>query len=430
MVAAAVAVVAAACSAAPASPLLDPASGGAGGTDDRSTDAFSRPSSLLSTDETARFRVGNDLFTEPWTPPGEGAPDHDGLGPLFNARSCAECHVLDGRARPRSSAEDVTPGLVLRWSSHDGTGWGPVPGLGTQLQDRAVSGSDPEGRLVVTYEEVPGTFDDGMPFTLRAPSYDVVLTVPASRPDELLISPRVAPAVFGAGLLEAIPDAALLASADPDDRDGDGISGRVGRDAAGDVARFGWKATERSVRSQVETALARDIGISGPATPGAGPEATSDQVDLLAFYTATVAVPDRRGVDEPDVERGGDVFVDVGCDVCHTPTLVTGPHEITALAQQTIHPYTDLLLHDMGPGLADGRPDGAASGSEWRTPPLWGIGLQQRVNGHTFLLHDGRARDLTEAILWHGGEAEPTREAFRALDGDERADLLRFLESL
>ncbi|HEX4981904.1 MAG TPA: di-heme oxidoredictase family protein, partial [Ilumatobacteraceae bacterium] len=255
---------------------------------------------------------------------------------------------------------------------------------------------------------------------------------------------------FGVGLLEALPDDTLLALADPDDADGDGISGRVNRvlDPSGAlvIGRFGWKANVATVEQQTAGAFHGDIGITSRLQPdqdctdaqpqcraaidGGEPELDDQKLERVTFYTRTLAVPARRDVDDADISAGARVFDELGCSSCHRPQLSTGDAEVGATANQTIHPYTDLLLHDMGPALADDRPDGEATGSEWRTAPLWGIGLIDDVNDHTRLLHDGRARDVEEAILWHGGEAAAAQGRFRQLDAAARDQLLRFVDSL
>ena len=273
------------------------------------------------------------------------------------------------------------------------------------------------------------------------------------------VSPRVAPAMIGLGLIEMIHEADILAKDDPDDRDGDGISGRAAlvRDRDGGaitLGRFGWKAQNTTIRQQAADAFAVDIGISTPAfdsghgdctkAQGAcltlptgvqarlGPvEAPDPVLGLVTFYSANLAVPARRKASFPQTLQGKQLFYEAGCPACHTPKYVTrrdAPHK--ELAFQLIWPYSDFLLHDMGDGLAHGQQVGIANAREWRTPPLWGIGLTRTVSGHTFLLHDGRARNLTEAILWHGGEAEKARNAFAALSKDDRNALLSFLESL
>ncbi|HEX9648783.1 MAG TPA: di-heme oxidoredictase family protein, partial [Alphaproteobacteria bacterium] len=269
--------------------------------------------------------------------------------------------------------------------------------------------------------------------------------------DDAMLSPRVAPATIGLGLLEAVPEATILALADPADADGDGVSGRPNR-VAGEVGggialgRFGWKANQPSLRRQNAAAALGDIGLTSTLFPdencaapqdacraaksGGAPELSDAFLDKLTLYTRLLAVPRQRGADAEPVRHGEQLFRAAGCAACHMPTLVTGAHPLAELAGQVIHPFTDLLLHDMGEGLADGRPDFAATGREWRTAPLWGLGLVETVNGHTYFLHDGRARNLAEAILWHGGEAEAARERFRALPRGDREALLAFLRSL
>jgi len=249
-----------------------------------------------------------------------------------------------------------------------------------------------------------------------------------------------------------VPQADILALADPDDRDGDGVSGRANQvwdAAAGRLAlgRFGWKANEPTVAQQAAGAFLGDIGITTPLFPdenctaavpdcrtaanGGAPAIEADDFAKVVLYASSLAVPGRRDWDDPTVLQGKALFTALGCAACHMPTLTTGDYPtIPALTGQTIHPYTDLLLHDLGAELADGRPDFLAGGSEWRTPPLWGLGLIQTVNGHTNLLHDGRARNALEAILWHGGEAQAARDNFARLDAAQREALLRFLDSL
>jgi CxxC motif-containing protein (DUF1111 family) len=267
----------------------------------------------------------------------------------------------------------------------------------------------------------------------------------------VLISPRIAPPVIGMGLLEAVPEDQITDRADEDDTDGDGVSGRPNRvvdPVTGEttLGRLGWKANVASVAAQTAGAFHGDLGVTSPVFPdqdctevetacrsaidGGDPEVDDQTFEAVVFYTRVVAVPERR----PD-ERGADVegaelFLSAGCASCHTPTLTTGASDIPALADQVIHPYTDLLLHDMGEGLADGRPDAEATGSEWRTAPLWGIGLTRTVNDHTRFLHDGRARSLTEAILWHGGEAEASADRFRTMTTEQRDALIAYLETL
>ena len=327
----------------------------------------------------------------------------------------------------------------------------PVPGYGGQLQDRAIISTLPEGRFVVIYREVSGSFKDGLPYSLRSPSYHFEGLAFGPMPPDVMVSPRTAPAMIGLGLLEAIPQEAILGLADPDDADGDGISGQANlvwdiKQGQPTIGRFGWKANQPTVLQQAAGAFLGDIGITSALFPGencpslqtsclerpngGSPEISDERLAKVVLYAATLAVPAMRDVEDPEVQRGAALFRKAGCAACHTPQHTTGLHDVEALSYQTIYPYTDLLLHDMGPELADGRPDFNADGQEWRTPPLWGIGLVETVNGHTMFLHDGRARNLTEAILWHGGEGAASQEVFRGLSRKEREALIRFLLSL
>jgi CxxC motif-containing protein (DUF1111 family) len=424
--------------------------------------AFGQPVPGLSSAQGRTFAVGNNFFNDNWVTAPASTAARDGLGPLFNAQSCSSCHFRDGRAQPPAADDDPERGLLLRLSVAGGAGSdaggdpGPHPALGDQLQDRAIRGVPPEGRVRITPVEHPGTLDDGTPYTLVEPRYEIVDE--AGEPvavvgEDVVVSPRIAPAMFGVGLLEGVPDEVLFDLEDPDDEDGDGVSGRVHvvEDPSGSgeaVGRFGWKAAVPTVEDQNARAFLADIGITssgrpdqpctadelaaecGAAPTGGDPEIEDERLDQVTFYSRTLAVPARRDAGSGGTARGQEVFDDVGCASCHVGELRTGPSDIEALDEQVIRPYTDLLLHDMGPGLADGRPDGDASGREWRTPPLWGVGLVETVNGHTRFLHDGRARDMTEAILWHGGEAGEARDRFAALPAEDRAAVLAFLGSL
>ena len=394
------------------------------------------------------FLFGNRLFNTEWAVyPGPEAA-FDGLGPTFNRNSCSGCHVRDGRGRPPENVGDPMDSMLVRLSLP--TSNMPHPNYGDQLNDRAIRGVTPEGRAVIEYEEIEGAYGDGTQYTLLKPRIRFV-EVNFGSLDGVLTSARVAPAVIGLGLLESVPEAMLEALADPDDADGDGISGRINRltDYAGNpaVGRFGWKANVPSVAEQTAGAAIGDIGITTALFPdqncsaaqsdclNAPAEVESEMSDSffgrLVTYMQTLAVPRARPKDDASFQAGLAAFATMGCAACHMPTLTTGDDApLPELRNQTFHPFTDLLIHDMGEGLADHRPDGGATGREWRTPPLWGIGLIETVNGHDRLLHDGRARGLAEAILWHGGEAEAAKEAFRTAPEAERAALIAFLESL
>jgi len=414
--------------------------------------AYAQPVPGLDPEQRRFFAVGNNFFNDNWVTAPASTTARDGLGPLFNAQSCSSCHFRDGRAQPPDGPDDPERGLLVRLGvpAADGS-VDPHPTYGEQLQDRSVDGVPAEGSIVITTTERPGTYADGTPYTLREPHYEVLDADGRPLGDDVVISPRVAPAMFGMGLLEGVPAGAVVAAADPHDADGDGISGRapmvVDRETGQPVlGRFGWKAAEPTVADQGASAFRADIGITSPLRPeqpctaaqaacragphGGDPEIEGERLGRVTFYTRTLAVPARRDVGARPTDRGEDVFTDAGCAACHTATLETGPADIEALDRQVIRPWTDLLLHDMGPGLSDGRPEGDASGTEWRTPPLWGLGLLETVNGHTRLLHDGRARSVEEAILWHGGEARAARVRFAALPAADRRAVLAFLASL
>ncbi|MGE0284348.1 MAG: di-heme oxidoredictase family protein [Rhizobiaceae bacterium] len=445
--------------------------GGAGTSKKRpNQDAFSQSSANITFEEEATFKLGNGLFRKIWVSSPSSTQASDGLGPLFNARACQSCHLKDGRGHPPEGAVDATS-MFLRLAREADTDEEkathangnmlnfPDPVYGAQLQDLAVPGLAGEGRMTIAYQEMPVALGDGAVVSLRKPTYTVSDLAYGPLDPLTTLSPRVTPQMIGLGLVEQIHPADLLARADPDDRDGDGISGRINRvyDASAKeltIGRFGWKAQTPSIRQQTADAFAGDIGISTPEVPrpygdctsaeekclamptGVQPrlgdaEAPPPVMDLVTFYSQNLAVPARRGIAKADVLAGKKAFYETGCASCHTPKFVTRRDASNKAQQfQLIWPYSDFLLHDMGDGLADGQAVGDATGKEWRTPPLWGIGLTKRVSGHTFFLHDGRARNLTEAILWHGGEAQKARDGFAALPAKDRDNLIKFLESL
>jgi CxxC motif-containing protein (DUF1111 family) len=353
---------------------------------------------------------------------------------LFNNVSCEACHVKDGRGMPVVGAGPLLSHMLVRVSTADGQ---PLAGIGSQVQDHAVFGVEAEAKVEVGWTVEVGAYGEGASYSLRRPSLSVTLPGGGPLPDGTLTSLRQAPPVFGSGLLEAIPETAILASADPDDVDGDGISGRPNmvRSALAPglvLGRFGLKANTASLLEQAAAAYANDMGVSTSVFPESDGtfEVDDGTLEATTFYIRTLAVPARVDLDGAGVLQGERAFRSFGCASCHRETQVTGPSEVAALSNQVIYPYTDLLLHDMGDGLADGRPDHEADGREWRTRALWGIGLVQTVLPGTTYLHDGRAHTLEEAILWHGGEAEAARESFRTATTAERAALVRFLLSL
>jgi len=427
-------------------------SGGATSVFDATISAFAQPARNLGAGERRDFATGNNFFNDAWVIAPSSTTGRDGLGPTFNATSCSGCHFKDGRAAPPAPGENG-PGLLFRLSVPGAGARGePLvePTYGDQLQPQAVPGVPAEGKVEISYAEVEGRMADGTPYTLQRPTYTLVPALGPVAPGTML-SPRVAPAIVGMGLLEAVPEANVTARADAGDGDGDGISGRPNRvwnssTQRVELGRFGWKANQPTVDQQVAGAFVGDIGITSRLSPvqncpppqalcaaapsGGEPELDDLKLDRVTFYSRTLAVPARRDVADPVTARGAATFASLGCSSCHTPSMRTGASPIPALADQEIQPFSDLLLHDMGPDLADDRPDFEATGTEWRTPPLWGIGLVETVNGHTRFLHDGRARSLEEAVLWHGGEGEAARRRYTELPAPERAALLTFLRSL
>lgn len=423
--------------------------------------AFSFPFANLEDAERARFAVGNSFFRRNWVEAPSSTLARDGLGPHFIARSCGGCHVQDGRGEPPEAGEQPV-GLLFRLSI---PGRGPhnaiipEPTYGDQFNNNAIQGVKPEGKLAISYATLTGQFADGTPYTLLQPEYRFVELAYGPMHPEVLVGPRIAPQIIGVGLLEAIPEQEILANVRHQAAAPGPVKGQVNRvwDAfagAERIGRFGWKANVASVAHQTAGAFLGDIGITSSknpqeacteaqpdcrAAPRGGrngqPEIDDETLAQVVFYQATLAPAARRDAADPLVRRGQGLFAQAGCVTCHRPSYVTGgpPNPAMASSQaagQQIWPYTDLLLHDMGPGLADNRPDGLAHGRQWKTPPLWGVGLIREVNGHQRLLHDGRARGVLEAVLWHGGEAAPARDAVLKFNKEEREALVRFVDSL
>jgi len=417
-----------------------------------SQEAFGFFATNLTPAEKSDFGIGNSLFRLAWVTAGSTTTGRDGLGPYFNANTCANCHFKDGRGRAPLEGE-LSTGLLLRLSISGTDSHGapmPDPIYGGQLQDRALLNQTVKGRYSIIYANISETFADGTIVTLQKPTYQINQLGYGPISVNLRISPRVASQIIGLGLLEAIPDADILAVADENDSNGDGISGKANYvyDIASNstkMGRFGWKANQPNIKQQVAAAFSGDMGITSSLFPnencppgvdcgaipnGGSPEIEDPNFNRVVLYSQVLAVPARRNYKDQNVLKGKQIFESINCTGCHAPKFVTGSHAVSALQNQTIRPYSDLLLHDMGTGLADNSPDFLASGSEWRTQPLWGIGLIKTVNGHTNLLHDGRARNIEEAILWHGGEGQNAKEKYKQLSGQERSDLLAFINSL
>ncbi len=435
----------------------DPAlSGGETTVFQEGQNAFSLPLANITRENRRAHVIGNSFFNKNWVFAPASTTARDGLGPLFHARSCSECHLRDGRSAPHEGNSPL-PGLLFRFAARDSDESITHPIYGRQSAPFAMPGLVPEGEVTIQYRIRDGTFLDGSAYTLRQPIYEVFSGIKKSTERlSFRLAPRIANPVFGLGLLEVIPESAILANHDPEDEDDNGISGRAHRvmnpeTGRVEIGRFGWKSTQVDIRQQTAAAFVDDIGITSSIHPREdltphqqeryealglelpdSPELDEKTLNRVVRYLQTLAVPARRRVDDPEVMRGESLFNAIGCSLCHVPewTTVENDSSLPEVGGQLIRPFTDLLLHDMGPDLADGRSDGDATGSEWRTPPLWGIGLTETVNGHTFFLHDGRARNLEEAILWHGGEAEATQNAYRGLGEEERDAVIAFLESL
>ncbi|HVZ37713.1 MAG TPA: di-heme oxidoredictase family protein [Candidatus Kapabacteria bacterium] len=429
----------------------DEMSGGEGTVTDSLRSSYGRSVMNLHREHWSDFYTGKIPFIREWdTVSVAGRPV---IGPLFSAVGCERCHEHDGRGRPPVSPHDISESMIVRFSVPGPNGERyPEPTYGEQLDMYGADGAAGEGIVRVTYGEVGGEFADGSGFTLMEPAYEFKHLADGPLSPDLEFSPRVAPFNFGLGLLEAIPERDILANADPIDLNHDGISGRAnsvvdvksGRPMLG---RFGWKANQPTIEQQIARAFSADLGVTSAIYPERNAhtasvltavrsshqavELSEEDLRLIVFYVRCLAVPRQRDWLSPQIQHGRAVFAGIGCAGCHTAEFTTGDVSgLPELSHQRIHPYTDLLLHDMGDGLADHRPDGLATGSEWRTPPLWGIGLVKVVSGHTRFLHDGRARNLEEAILWHGGEGARSQELYRRLAKADRDALVAFLNSL
>ncbi|CAM2922090.1 thiol oxidoreductase [Vibrio fluvialis] len=437
-------------------------SGGATSTTKNGQNAYSMPASNLPMSKRLDFSVGNSFFRNPWVAAPSSTEARDGLGPLFNTNGCQNCHIKDGRGHPPEENDTQAVSMLVRMSIpattqadraiYEKEGVVPEPTYGAQLQDFALLGKKPEGQIHITYDEVAVHFADGTPVMLRKPNLSIVGLAYGPLHPNTQLSARVAPPMIGLGLLESIPESTLMGWADEQDKNHDGISGKLNRvwDVEAEktvIGRFGWKAGQPSLMQQNAAAFNGDIGLTSRLFPqenctasqtlcdslpnGGSPEVSDNILDFVEFYSQHLAVPVRRNVDDPQVMQGEQLFTESGCVACHKTNVITAKREhLPALSEQTIHPYTDLLLHDMGEGLSDGRPEALASAEEWRTPPLWGIGYTQEVNGHTYYLHDGRARNVMEAVLWHGGEAKKSRDRVLQFDQQQREALIAFLNSL
>ena len=440
----------------------DVASGGKTSVRKEGANAFSLPAANLPMSKRLDFSVGNSFFRNPWVQAPASTDARDGLGPLFNTNGCQNCHIKDGRGHAPREGDTNAVSMLVRLSIPALTpeqkkrviieGVIPEPIYGGQLQDFSLSGAKPEGQIHITYSEKKVQLSDGDVVTLRKPNLSIKELAYGEMDKNVLMSARVAPPMIGLGLLESILESTILEFAKKQQEDNNGISGKANRvwdvkNKALVLGRFGWKAGQPSLMQQNAAAFNGDLGLTSNLFPkddctqaqticeklphGGTPEVSDKILNFVEFYSQHLAVPIRRNVKDHQVITGQRIFKDIGCESCHQSNIKTA--NITnrpALSNQTIHPYTDMLLHDMGEGLADNRPEFLADGQEWRTPPLWGLGYLQEVNGHTEMLHDGRARNALEAILWHGGEAQQSRDDVVKLSTQDRNALLAFLESL
>lgn len=418
--------------------------GGATSVRDTGLRSFGRSPMNMTEDRWRLFVPGKGVFARHWVNEIKGPSP---IGPLYSSFSCIGCHVRDGRGRPPLEMNEEPQSMIVRLAQIGPAGARASSPYGEQLDYRATDGATPEGSVQVAYREREVRLIDGTIHQLHEPLYTFTRLAHGPIGSDYRISPRVAPANFGLGLLEAVPAERIIARADPDDRDGDGISGRANyaidhRSGERRLGRFGWKGAQPTLRQQIAAAFVNDLGITSSLFPdemsktpssntSTKPELTDDDLDRIEYYVMLTAVPNRRRFNDPRTRHGQAIFNGIGCASCHVPEMRTGVLEgYPEISGQRIFPYTDLLLHDMGEGLADNFPEGEATGREWRTPPLWGIGLIPNINKHTRLLHDGRAHSIEEAILWHGGEGERSMRAFRSLSQSDREALILFLRSI
>ncbi len=462
--------------------------GGATGVNISSKESYSKPSANISASRKGNFFIGNAFFKQPWVVAPASTTSRDGLGPLFNVAACQSCHIKDGRGHAPVDAKDTADSMLIRLAIAPTTEEEkrklansemekvPHPVYGGQLQDRGVPGVHAEAHIDTSWENVPVKFKDGHTVTLRRPTFKLTNLGYGKMGGDTMISPRIALPMIGLGLLEHIKAEDILAQADVDDKDGNGISGKANQvisslDGSVQLGRFGWKAGQPFVMTQNQGAFNGDMGLTSRLNPDSSctasqkacleapsggdfaineegepeklVEVSDDIAKFVDFYAHNLAVPNRRNADDPTVLAGKKRFYDMGCINCHTPRYQLPTTAEGHLEQdgQIIYPYTDMLLHDMGDDLADRTLAGKlpskdvqveflATSYEWRTQPLWGIGLAQTVHEEAGYLHDGRARSPMEAVLWHGGEAEDAKNKVLELDKQGRKELEAFLNSL
>ncbi len=418
---------------------------------------FSQPLKGMNRSQRIDFKLGERLFKTSWVPAPASTSGLDGLGPTFNAKSCSRCHIRNGRGQPLEKSTTQSIGFLMRLSVSGVTSHGapvPVEGYGTQLQDIGILRVKGEADLKVSYEIIEGKYPDGTTYKLRKPTFRLENPRYGALPKDLKLSPRIGQQAIGLGFIDGLSEQEILKNADENDANEDGISGKANyvwnvREQKTTIGKFGWKANSPTVEQQSAEAFHQDMGITTPLFPDqncpspqtlcqslptgddGGSEVSSQGLKEITFFLSTLAVPAQRNSKDKNVVEGRLLFNKLNCIACHRTGLkVTQSKVFPKMNGTTINPYSDFLLHDMGEGLADNRTDYLANGKEWRTQALWGIGMIKTVNGHTFLLHDGRARSIEEAILWHGGEAENPKKMFMSLPKEDREALLAFVRSL
>tara|TARA_B100000686_G_scaffold351311_2_gene449746 strand:- start:4870 stop:6213 length:1344 start_codon:yes stop_codon:yes gene_type:complete len=415
-------------------------------------EAFAAPIPSLNLSKMRFFTGGRHLFRRSWTSAPSSVKSLDGLGPVFNRVSCSGCHVKDGRGKPPEEGSTKFRSMVIKLGLIKNNKLRPDPNYGFQLNDKSILGVPYEGKAKINYDKKIIFYNDGSSISLSIPKYSFQSLSFGPLHKDTKYSGRVAPPVFGLGLIEAISEKDILKKSDPNDKDNDGISGRPHYildpiSNTKKVGKFGWKATRASLLHHITGAAFQDMGLTSNIFPnqncmtiqkkciaqisGGEPEISHEQINRLLIYMQTLAPPRQRKPTNKIISNGNSLFHEIGCNKCHTPSYKTNLHENhSELNYKIIKPYSDFLLHDMGPDLDDSLKEGQALSSEWKTPPLWGIGLIKKVNKHTRFLHDGRARSIEEAIIWHGGEAEKAKNNYLNLNKKERNYLLKFLNSL
>ena len=414
-------------------------------------ESFAAPIPALSLKKMRQFTGGRHLFRRSWTPAPSSVKSLDGLGPVFNRVSCSGCHVKDGRGRPPEKGSKFRS-MVIKLGIYKNNKILPDPNYGYQLNDKAILGVPYEGKATITYSKKAVLYKDKSSLELSVPHYSFHSLSFGPLNTNTKYSGRVAPAVFGLGLIEAIKNEDIMKNEDILDVNNDGISGKANfiTDVPSNkkvLGRFGWKATRGTLLHHIAGAASEDMGLTSSIFPkqncmpiqkecslqinGGEPEISEKQINMLQLYMQTLAVPRQRDAQDKEVIQGSKLFTKIGCENCHVSTYRTGQHkDHKELSNRVIKPYSDFLLHNMGPELDDGLQEGKVESREWKTTPLWGIGLVKIVNKHTRFLHDGRARSIEEAILWHGGEGLSSKEKFLSLSAKERRKVLKFLSSL